>query len=56
MMNFELRAVTPENYDRFIAARKQGLSTPDALKSIGESPFATTTHPFNTDPTKRSAS
>jgi cytochrome c oxidase subunit 2 len=56
MMNFEVRAVTPENYDRFIAARKQGLSTPDALKSIGEQPFATTTHPFNTDPTSRSAS
>jgi cytochrome c oxidase subunit 2 len=55
-MNFEVRAVTPENYDRYIAARKQGMSTPDALKSIGQSAFATTTHPFNTDPTKRSAS
>jgi cytochrome c oxidase subunit 2 len=55
-MNFEMRAVSPEKYDRFLAARKQGLSTPDALKSIGEAPFSTTTHPFNTDPTKRSAS
>ncbi|WP_444544136.1 aa3-type cytochrome oxidase subunit II [Planosporangium flavigriseum] len=56
MMNFELRAVSPDKYDRFIAARKQGMSTPDALQSIGEAPFATSTHPFNTDPTKRSAS
>jgi cytochrome c oxidase subunit 2 len=55
-MNFEMRAVTPENYDRFLAARKQGMSTPEALKSIGEAPFATKTHPFNSDPTQRPAS
>jgi cytochrome c oxidase subunit 2 len=56
MMNFEVRAVTPEKYDRFLTARTQGMSTPDALASIGEAPLATKTHPFNTDPAKRSAS
>jgi cytochrome c oxidase subunit 2 len=56
MMNFELRAVTPDKYEQFIAARKQGLSTPEALKSIGEGPFATTTKPFDTDPRARTAS
>jgi len=56
MMNFEVRAVSPEDYQRYIAARKQGLSTPQALKSIGLPEFAVRTHPFDTDPTKRSAS
>jgi len=48
MMNFELRAVTPEKFEAFLAAKKQGLSTPDALSSIGETPYATTTTPFTT--------
>jgi len=52
MMNFEVRAVTPEQFDRFLAAKQQGMSTPDALRSIGQEPFATTTLPF---PTKRDA-
>ena len=56
MMNFEVRAVSPEKYQAFIAARKAGMSTPEALTSIGEKPLATSTHPFDTDPTKRSAS
>jgi cytochrome c oxidase subunit 2 len=56
MMNFELRSVTAAQYQQFIAAKKQGLSTPDALKSIGQPPLATTTYPFNTDRTARSAS
>jgi cytochrome c oxidase subunit 2 len=52
MMNFELRAVTPEQFDLFLAAKQQGMSTPDALRSIGQEPFATTTVPY---PTKRDA-
>jgi len=48
MMNFELRAVTPEKYAAFLAAKQQGKSTPEALSSIGEAPFATTTVPFDT--------
>jgi cytochrome c oxidase subunit 2 len=56
MMNFEVRAVTPAEYQRFIEARKAGMSTPEALKSIGQEPLAITTHPFNTDPARRGAS
>jgi cytochrome c oxidase subunit II len=52
MMNFEVRAVTPEKYTRFIAAKSAGQTTPQALTTIGESPLATTTAPF---PTKREA-
>jgi cytochrome c oxidase subunit II len=55
-MNFELRAVSPESYDRFIAAKQAGQSTPDALSAIGEEPYAVTTHPFATDRAKRESS
>ncbi len=54
MMNFEVRAVTPEKYQQFLAAKQAGKSTPEALQAIGESPFATTTIPFDTDRTDRS--
>jgi cytochrome c oxidase subunit II len=50
MMNFELRAVTPEKFAQFLAAKQAGQSTPDALASIGESPLATTTAPFTSKP------
>ena len=52
MMNFELRAVSPEKYAQFLAAKQAGQTTPDALAAIGEEPLATTTQPF---PTKRDA-
>ncbi|SHN42298.1 cytochrome c oxidase subunit II [Cryptosporangium aurantiacum] len=55
-MNFELRAVTSEKFDQFIAAKQNGASTYDALESIGESPIATTTTPFNPDRTSRQPS
>jgi cytochrome c oxidase subunit 2 len=45
-MNFEMRAVSPEEFDRFLAAKRDGMSTPEALTAIGEEPFATTTKPF----------
>ncbi|MFY1672353.1 cytochrome c oxidase subunit II [Plantactinospora sp. WMMB334] len=48
MMNFELRAVSPEAYDRFIEAKRAGQSTQDALVAIGEEPLAQTTRPFDT--------
>ncbi|OLB79545.1 MAG: cytochrome c oxidase subunit II [Actinobacteria bacterium 13_2_20CM_2_71_6] len=52
MMNFELRAVSWEEYQKFIAAKQQGMSTPDALRAAGDPhPYATTTKPFNTDRT-----
>ena len=47
-MNFEVRAVSPENFDRYLEARKDGASVGDALRGIGENPLATTTRPFNT--------
>ncbi|GAB3811683.1 aa3-type cytochrome oxidase subunit II [Micromonospora zhanjiangensis] len=48
MMNFELRVVSPDKYDQFMAAKTAGKSTQEALQSIGEDPFATKTHPFDT--------
>ena len=62
MMNFEVRAVSPEDFARYIELRKpvedggQGLSNAAALEAIGQSPIATSTTPFKTDRTDRSAS
>ncbi|MFG1952542.1 cytochrome c oxidase subunit II [Micromonospora sp. NPDC048830] len=47
-MNFELRVVSPEKYDRFLAAKRDGKSTQEALSAIGEDPYAKTTKPFDT--------
>ncbi|WP_446216144.1 aa3-type cytochrome oxidase subunit II [Micromonospora sp. IBHARD004] len=47
-MNFELRVVSPEKYEQFLAAKKAGKSTQEALKAIGEPEYATKTEPFNT--------
>lgn len=47
-MNFELRVVSPEKYDQFLAAKKAGKSTQEALKAIGEPEYATQTKPYNT--------
>jgi cytochrome c oxidase subunit 2 len=48
-MNFEVRVVSPEKYEQYIDARKQGDSTAQALEKIGEAPLAETTRPFNTE-------
>ncbi|WSA12453.1 cytochrome c oxidase subunit II [Micromonospora sp. NBC_01813] len=48
MMNFELRVVSPEQYDQFLAEKQSGSSTQDALSAIGEEPYAVTTFPFET--------
>jgi cytochrome c oxidase subunit 2 len=45
-MNFEVRSVSAADFDRYIAARESGLSTFDALESIGQDGAATTTRPF----------
>ncbi|MGS2618383.1 aa3-type cytochrome oxidase subunit II [Micromonospora sp. LZ34] len=47
-MNFELRVVSPEKYDQFLAAKQDGKSTQEALTAIGEEPYAQTTRPFET--------
>jgi cytochrome c oxidase subunit II len=46
-MNFEVRAVTPSDFDAYLRARASGLNTHDALQSIGQSGTATSTHPFD---------
>jgi cytochrome c oxidase subunit 2 len=46
MMNFEVRAVSTADFAKFITARKQGMTTAQALQAIGQAPYATTTHPF----------
>jgi cytochrome c oxidase subunit II len=46
-MNFEVRAVTPQQYDAYLAARSSGMDTHSALVSIGLPGDAVTTHPFN---------
>ncbi|MCU1640168.1 MAG: coxB [Nocardia sp.] len=48
MMNFEVRAVTPENFTKYMDARKAGETNAAALRDIGEAPLAVTTQPFNT--------
>lgn len=60
-MNFEMRVVTPQDYQRYLNA----LSTfgnedldrqAKALSAIGQAPRATTTYPFDTDRTQRAPS
>jgi cytochrome c oxidase subunit 2 len=48
MMTFELRAVAPESYQQYVSALESGQSQAEALQSIGEDPYATTTEPFDT--------
>jgi cytochrome c oxidase subunit 2 len=45
-MNFEVRSVSPANFDAYLAARERGLSTYDALVSIGQPGGATTSRPL----------
>jgi cytochrome c oxidase subunit 2 len=52
-MNFEVRAVSGDDFDRYIQAREQGMSTAQALESIGQSGTATTTKPFNLGETEQ---
>jgi cytochrome c oxidase subunit 2 len=46
-MNFEVRTVTPQQYNAYLAAREKGMDTRRALQSIGQPGTAVTTHPFN---------
>jgi cytochrome c oxidase subunit 2 len=60
-MNFEVRVVSNDDYQRYLAALGQfGNADPDrqskALTAIGQAPEATTTYPFNTDRTNRAPS
>lgn len=46
-MNFEVRAVSPEDYDDYLAARESGLGTFEALEEIGQPGVAGTTTPLD---------
>jgi cytochrome c oxidase subunit 2 len=46
-MNFEVRAVSGDDFDAFIAARESGSSTAEALESIGQSGTSIATEPFD---------
>jgi cytochrome c oxidase subunit II len=62
-MNFEVRVVTAEQFQQYLTALAKyppgtkGYATRQslALRAAGLAPFATTTHPFNTDRSARSA-
>jgi cytochrome c oxidase subunit II len=46
-MNFEVRSVSPEDFQAYIDARESGSTTFEALEEIGQPGAATTTSPFN---------
>jgi cytochrome c oxidase subunit II len=46
-MNFEVRAVSGDDYDAYLAARESGLNTYDALEKIGQRGDAGTTTPLD---------
>ena len=54
-MNFELRSVPAADYEAYLDARISGLSTYDALESIGQEGAATTTQPFPLDRQQQAA-
>jgi cytochrome c oxidase subunit 2 len=45
-MNFEVRSVSPADFQAYLSARESGMSTYDALESIGQPGAATSTKPF----------
>jgi cytochrome c oxidase subunit 2 len=46
-MQFELRSVTPAQFDAYLAARERGMTTRDALVSIGQPGTAVSTQPMD---------
>ena len=66
VMNFEVRALNPDLFDRYVQLRQQNNPTTGAPYTAGEAlqalncgqwcaPAAITTYPFDTDRTARSA-
>ncbi|MDQ3734740.1 MAG: cytochrome c oxidase subunit II [Actinomycetota bacterium] len=47
-MNFEVRAVPQEDFASYINARESGMTTAEALESIGQDPLSSTTRPMDT--------
>jgi len=54
-MNFALLAVTPAEYEQFLVHKRAGESTPQALVAIGKPPYATVTHPYDTNRTSNTS-
>jgi cytochrome c oxidase subunit 2 len=54
-MNFEVRAVSGDDYDDYIAARESGLDTFDALEKIGQPGLSSATTPFEALQNKQTA-
>jgi cytochrome c oxidase subunit II len=54
-MNFEVRAVSGDDYDAYLQARQSGMSTFEALEEIGQPGEATTTTPFDLRDTAQQA-
>ncbi|MDO4908763.1 MAG: cytochrome c oxidase subunit II [Corynebacterium sp.] len=54
MMNFEVRVVTPEKFTQYLKFRMDNpnATNAEALSSIGEAPYATSTSPFKTGRTE----
>ncbi|NEK84553.1 cytochrome c oxidase subunit II [Blastococcus saxobsidens] len=46
-MNFEVRSVSPDDYEAYLEARESGLDTFEALESIGQPGDAATTTPLD---------
>ena len=46
-MNFEVRAVSGEDFEAYLEARESGMDTREALEEIGQSGEAETTTPFD---------
>jgi cytochrome c oxidase subunit 2 len=54
-MNFEVRSVSPADFQAYLSAREDGMSTYDALESIGQPGAATSTQPFDLERQQASA-
>jgi cytochrome c oxidase subunit 2 len=54
-MNFEVRSVSPADFQDYLSARERGLSTFDALESIGQNGAATSTVPLDLDRQQQAA-
>ncbi len=54
-MNFEVRAVSGDDYDAYLEARQSGMTTFEALEEIGQPGEATTTTPFDLGETAQQA-
>jgi len=46
-MNFQVTAVSGDDFDKYLSERADGKSTAEALEAIGQNGHATATHPFD---------